>query len=317
MESISRRKFLRLAGLAGGAGLLAACSSAPPAQSPTSVPAAPQPTAAPASAQSTAAPAAAPAKGATRDLLTVATSGEPGNLDATTSVLTPSRMLFEQIYDPLVHRTPDRKLVGKLAESWELVNDTTWRFRLRKGVKFTNGEDFNADSVKFSLEHLADPKSQASGTMGSFKEAKIVDPYTVDVITKAPDPLWIATLTDEFFMVPPKYYQEKGAEYVATHPVGTGPFVFKEWVKADHITLTANKDYWGGAPKVNTVIWRTIPEDATRIAALERGEVDIVTDIPPSLANDLVKGGKVNIGSSQDPNTAYVGFNEAHDAVKD
>lgn len=305
---MSRRDLLTLVSAAGvslGAGsLLAGCQSPSPARS-----------ALPGQPAATGAPAATVA--VIREKLSIAQAGEPPSMDPTTAVQTPARMLFNQVYSALTHRQPDGKLVPRLAEKWERPNDTTVRFYLRKGVKFTNGEDFNADSVKFTMDRYADPKSQAANSVATIREVKVIDAYTVDFITKVPDPLLLPVSADQWFMVPPKYYQEKGAAYVAANPVGTGPFILKEWVKADHITVTANKDYWGGPPKVQTVVWRFIPEDATRVAAVERGEVDLAIDLPPAMAGQLKKNQQINITTAPDPAIVHVGFNMTRPIFKD
>ncbi len=321
-KELSRRRFVQLIGLSGAASLLAACgSTTAPAGSTVTVEggtgsgATPVPARGVSSVPATG--AASGAKTATRDKLTIGLNTEPGSLDASTDVNTTSRLLFINIYDPLVHRDAQGKLVGKLAESWEQVNDTTLRFHLRKGVTFHNGEEFTADSVKFSFGRYADPKSQAAAKTSTIQEVRVIDPYTADVITKDPDPILIGNITDGFFMLPSKYYQEKGATTVGTQPVGTGPFVFKEWTKADHITMTANKDYWGGAPKVQTVTFRFIPEDATRVAGLQTGELDITVGLPPALANQLKSNKDVTLSTALDPAIVHVGLKCNDPILKD
>ncbi|HSR12693.1 MAG TPA: ABC transporter substrate-binding protein, partial [Thermodesulfobacteriota bacterium] len=190
-----------------------------------------------------------------------------------------------QMFDTLLVRDADIKIKPHLAESYKLVNDTTWDFKLRKGVKFHNGEDFNAATVKFVLERMADSKLKLRQTVfqGVIDRVDIVDDYTVRIITKKPYPVMDAMLSIYGQAIPPKYFQEKGAEYFATHPVGTGPYKFVRWVKDDNILLEANQAYWRGAPKIKKVMFRPIPEATTRVAALQTQEADIITNIPPHL----------------------------------
>ena len=177
------------------------------------------------------------------------------------------------------------RLTGGLAESWRLVSPTTYQFKLRRGVKFHNGEPFNADAVKFSIERqLNHPKSRAKAALAPVERVEVVDEHTVNVVSKGPFPVLLARTTyagsGSVVMLPPKYVQEKGDDF-ALHPIGTGAFKFVEWVKGDRVTLEANPDYWRGKPKVQRVTFRFVPETATRIASLLNGETDIIENVPP------------------------------------
>lgn len=225
-------------------------------------------------------------------------------------------MLYSNIYDPLVHRDHSGGFVPKLAEKWEYADEVTLRFTLRKGVTFHNGEEFNSDSVKFTIERYSDPKSQAATKVATIAEVNVVDDHTVDFVTKAPDPILFGDLVDGFFMVPPKYYQDVGPQKMAVEPVGTGPFVFKEWVQGDRLVLTANKDYWAGAPKVNNLTFRFVPEDSTRLAGLQNGELDIVNDLPPALAKDLKGNDQITLSTATDPAIVHVGLKFSDEIMK-
>jgi peptide/nickel transport system substrate-binding protein len=169
-----------------------------------------------------------------------------------------------------------------LATSWEAVNDTTWIFHLRKGVKFHNGEEFNAEAVRFSIDRVLNPATKARwrANFTFIDRVDIVDPFTVKIITKTPAPLLITNLGFGMLIVPPEYFKEKGDDYIATHPIGTGPFKFVRWVKDDEVVFEANENYWAGSPKIKTVVFKPIPEDSTRVAALLGGDVDIVKKVP-------------------------------------
>jgi peptide/nickel transport system substrate-binding protein len=189
-----------------------------------------------------------------------------------------------QTFDPLVKRGKGAKLTPALAVRWEPVDATTWRFYLRKGVKWHDGVAFTAADVKDSLDYALDPKviygsrrriSQVSGS-------KVVDDHTIDIMTKKPFPTLILGLSD--IPIQAKHHHEKvGAKGMAKHPLGTGPFVFSKWVPGDRYELTANKNYWGGAPKVDKIVLRQIPEGSTRVASLLAGEVHIAEEIPVDL----------------------------------
>jgi len=223
--------------------------------------------------------------GAAKDTIVIAQGVDPTTLDPQNHYETPAFNVCLNIFDTLLQRTPDIKIEPLLATSYKLINDTTWEFKLRKGVKFHNGEDFNAAVVKFSLERMADPKLKLRQTafQGVIDRVDIIDDYTVRVITKKPYPILDAQLCLIGAMIPPKYVQEKGPAYIATNPVGTGPYKLVSWVKDDQLVLQANEKYWRGAPKIKKVIFRPIPEATTRVAGLQTQELDIIVNIPPHL----------------------------------
>jgi peptide/nickel transport system substrate-binding protein len=257
------------------------------------------------------APSAGPQSSAANvpDKVVVALSGDALGLDATSTTNLNSRIMYTAIYDPLISSDAQGNLEPRLAEKWERLNDTTWRIYLRKGVKFQNGEAFNSASVKFSLDRYRDPKISASGgRYGGYESVKIVDDYTVDVVLKTPDALFLPNVANFLYMVPPKYYSEHDSAYINNHPVGTGPYVFKEWMPGDHATFTANADYYRGAPKIQTITFRIIADPLTRVAALLSGEVDIVQDLPPDQIATLSSGNKATLSRLSGPRTVYLGL---------
>ena len=156
------------------------------------------------------------------------------------------------------------------------------RFKLRRGVSFHNGEPFDADAVKFSIERYLDPATGYPGLffVNSISRVEVRDSHTVDIITKYPDAILLNRLAGLVLMVPPQYIKEKGAEYFAQNPVGTGAFIFKEWEKGSHVKLSANKNYWlKGFPKVGGLVFKFIPYEK-QLEALFSGKVDLLTDLP-------------------------------------
>lgn len=189
------------------------------------------------------------------------------------------------MFDMLVFRDKDLNLVPWLATEWHMVDDHTWQFKLREGVEFHNGEPFNAEAVKFSIERLINPETGSPIVeLRHVTGVEVVDEYTVNIRTKDPDPLIPNKLT--MFggvMVPPKYIQEYGDQHFALNPVGTGPFKFVEWRRDSHLVMEANENYWGGAPEVPYLVFHSIPDDASRVAALQTGEIDITTNLPADI----------------------------------
>ena len=169
-----------------------------------------------------------------------------------------------------------------LVTSWQVVDPLTWRLKLREGVLFHNGEPFNAEAFKYSIELQKAVETGIRNYVIGIKEVKVVDTYTVDLVTAAPSPLTIPNLS-AIYIYPPKYTEEVGKGF-SDHPIGTGPFVFGEWVKGDHITLTANTKYWNtdlwpAGPPVSQVTYRFCPDTTTKLAMLQRGEVQLIDNV--------------------------------------
>ena len=227
---------------------------------------------------------------APKDTVIIAQGVDATTLDPHMHQETPTYNVCRNIYSALVTRTPDEKIVPDLAVSWKVLNDTTWQFKLRKGVKFHNGEEFDANAVKFSIERVINPKTHSPqiSDLNAIDHVDVIDKYTVNIVTKKPYPILLARLFNHF-IIPPKYFKEKGADYLALHPVGTGPYVFKKWYKDEKIELVANKNYYRGAPKVKKLIFRPIPEASSRIAELLTGGVDIITNVPPDKLKEIEK----------------------------
>jgi peptide/nickel transport system substrate-binding protein len=206
-------------------------------------------------------------------------------MDPHMSTSDPDVKVLFNIYDNLIFRGPDNKLYPGLATEWKNLNDTTWQFKLRRGVKFHNGEPFNAEVAKFSLERTfpsGDPRVMTRSMLSTCQRVDVVDPYTINVITKAPDPLLLDRIAWYGGQIIPKaYYTKVGADEFNAKPVGTGPLKLLERVKDDHTTFEANKDWFGGKLAFERITYKPMPEPAARVAALLKGEADIITVLPP------------------------------------
>lgn len=174
-----------------------------------------------------------------------------------------------------------------LATSWKRIDDLTMQFKLREGVRFHNGEEFTSEAIKFNIDRIQgrvhpDFKGWVLSYYEIIDRAEPVDKYTVNVITKRPDPILLNRMGGfHTRVVPPKYYTENSPEHVATNPVGSGPYRFVSWVRDGDLVMEANEDYWGGAPEIKKIIFRTAPEASTRVSALLAGDADLVTAVPP------------------------------------
>ena len=208
--------------------------------------------------------------------LTIGLIADAVHLDPQAGEELSSNIMFYHIYDPLVRRSADLTFEPGLAESWELVDDVTWHFKLRQGVRFHNGNILTPRDVVFTLERL---KASLMSTLGrnieSFRE---VDANTVEIKTFRP----YAVLPNDLagiLILNEAHVKEVGEAQVDLQPVGTGPYRLAQWTKEDRLVLEAFDDYWAGAPTIKTVTFRPITNPATRTAALLTGEVDIVQDL--------------------------------------
>lgn len=208
--------------------------------------------------------------------LTIGLTSDAVNLDPQAGEELSSNILFYHIYDPLVRRNADLTFGPGLAESWELTDDTTWVFKLRKGVKFHNGTEFKASDVVFTLDRLK--KSLMANLGANISAFRAIDDYTVEIKTPRP----YAVLPNDLaavLILSEKYAKEVGDEQLDLKPIGTGPYKLVEWMKEDHLKLEANADYFSGPPAIDTVTFRPITNGATRTAALLTGEVDVIQDL--------------------------------------
>jgi peptide/nickel transport system substrate-binding protein len=213
------------------------------------------------------------------------------------------------MYGQLVRFSPDLKILPDLAVSWKILDDVTWEFKLRQGVKFQNGEPFNAAAAKYSIERARNwEKSELRGQTPDFKELIAVDDYTLRMVTKRPEPEVLLQLT-YISMVPPKYFSEQDPAFLATHPVGTGPYKFVKWVKDDHIEMVRTDSWYGGKPDFEKVIFRPIPANPTRVAALVSREIDVCMDVSIPDIPRVEKNAATYVSRSPSTRYIYVTFN--------
>ena len=219
-----------------------------------------------------------------RDLVVADDVTDPMTLDPHKQFSEKNHTICQQIFDGLIRFGPDGKIEPALAVSWQRIDATRTRFKLREGVDFHNGEPFDSAAVRFSLERYLDPGTgfPARAFIDSIDRVETPDRYTVDIVTKYPDGILLNRLAGFILIAPPKYIAEKGGDYFASHPVGTGAFVFRSWEKGKRIVLSANRKYWlSGSPRLEGLVFKFIPQ-AGQLAALFSGEVDLITDLPGS-----------------------------------
>ncbi len=242
--------------------------------------------------------------------ITIARAFDIAGLDP--GFLTENAQVVDNIFDTLVTRNENMELVPSLAESWQQVEDTVWEFKLRQDVEFTNGEKFNAEAVKYSIDRVLNPDNNAPtlSYISTVKEVKVVDDYTVQIITNESDPL-IPTRFSRYptEVVAPAYAEEVGQEEFAQNPIGTGPYQFESWDKGTSVTLVRNDKYWGEAPEVAKVTFKAIPEASTRVSALLNGEVDLITGVSADDRDKINSSDKAYLSTvDRAGNIVYVGF---------
>jgi peptide/nickel transport system substrate-binding protein len=219
-----------------------------------------------------------------------ATTMDPGR---STQVLTVN--YFYNLYDALTRWDNTLKLQPGLATSWKNVNETTWEFTLRQGVKFHDGAPLTAEDVKATLERNLQPgKTVVQPGFATIEAVQIVNPTTIRIVTKKPDPLLLVRVAQMGAQIlPARLTTDEGVKELARKPIGTGAYKFVEWVKDERLVMEANRDWWGWEgrpPAIDRVVWKPVPEDFPRIVALEKGEADIITNVPPDRIKSIADG---------------------------
>jgi ABC-type transport system substrate-binding protein len=271
-----------------GSFLLAGCSqgTATPAvtQAPVATAVATQAPVATATAANTATVAPTATASKAGGSLVVRIPADVGNLDTHTDQLQAFRSLIQwEIYEPLVGYDKTGTMQGVLATSWENPQPTVWRFHLRQGVKFQDGSDFKADAVKYSLERVKDPTtgSWLVGSLTDLQTINVVDDFTIDLTLDKP----IASFLDKLSVI--GIVPVGSGDQLKSHPVGTGPFEFVEYVPNDHLTLKKNPNYWQpGLPYLDTLTFKPITDGSVAINDLQGGTIDVDTTMTPSEADN-------------------------------
>ncbi len=191
------------------------------------------------------------------------------------------------LWDTLVRIDDWLTLEPSLAESWRLIDNQTWEFTLRQGVTFHNGEPFDAEAVRFSVDRAQRlPDSlEPLGLTGGLITVEVVNTYTVRLATEKPMPN-LPYLVASLEILPPGRYQGQDDAAVASDPVGTGPYRFVSQEADGSVILDAFSDYWRGAPAVQRIVFRPVPDVTQRLEALQRGEAQLITDLPPARAEE-------------------------------
>ena len=251
-----------------------------------------------------------------------ANDGDANSMDPYTRSETFLLTFNQNMYDPLVRRDRALKVEPALAERWEQPDPLTWRFHLRHGVKFHEGQDFTADDVVFSYKRAIGPGSQINSYFQAVKEVKKIDDFTVDFITSVPDPIFLEEITQWVVMSkawceahgstePVDLTKTKEENYATRHANGTGPFIL-DIREPDRRTTMKNNPAWWDKPEHNLtdVSFNVIGNAATRVAALLAGDVDMIYTVPPQDMQRLSSTEGIKLRVSPELRTIFFGFDQ-------
>lgn len=259
--------------------------------------------------------------GGTGGDLVIANLSDAVSLDPAGVNDVPSYDIQTNIFERLVRPNEDMELVPSLATEWEAIDDVTWEFKLQEGVTFHDGSEFNAEVVKANIERVLDPEvaAPAANYLAMIEEVEVVDDHTIRFITEYP----FSALPSHFAhnvagMVSKEQIEadyesmEEGNEpgaVINENPIGTGYFKFEEWNPGAYVKLVKNEDYWDGEAKLDTVTFKVVSEDLTRIAELETGEAHITNPLSPSDREQVELADGVHVTEQGSVALDYIGFN--------
>jgi peptide/nickel transport system substrate-binding protein len=240
--------------------------------------------------------------------LRIGLSAEPSAIDPHFHNLTPNNGVLSHIFERLVETDPKNKLIPGLAASWKTVDDTTWEFKLRPGVKWHDGTPFTADDVIFTFERAPNVPNSPSSFAGMVKgkTVKKIDDLTIQISTPAPHPLMPNDLSNLLIISKKAGDGAKTEDYNSGKAaIGTGPYKFAAFVPGDRIEVVRNDDYWGGKQPWAKVSFKPIKAGPARVAALLAGDVDLVEDVPTADIERLKKEPKVQVSQGVSRRVIY------------
>ncbi|GGE27042.1 ABC transporter substrate-binding protein [Pullulanibacillus camelliae] len=246
--------------------------------------------------------------------LVVDKANDPSTLDPGLQYNTDSYTVYRNIFDNLIHRDPDtQKILPWVAKSWKQDSPTQWTFTIRDDISFQNGDKLTPDDVKFSLDRILDPsfKSPQYSNFSDISKVK-ASGNTVIITTSKPSATLLSKLVS-LSIVPKDYVKKKGDKDFNLHPMGSGPYALSEWKQGDQVVLTANKDYWNGAPEIKKVVFRNVPNAASRLADLQSGKADIAFSINPDDVSVVKSDPNLKVFSAPTERVAYLAFNALGD----
>ena len=238
----------------------------------------------------------------------IATESNGEHFDAQRG-LSSSAYIMMHVFDSLTRLDAEANLLPSLAESWELIDDTTWRFKIREGVTFHNGEKLDANVVKLNMDRLASETQSRASVGSTVVGAEVVDDFTIDIKTIDVDPLLPSKATN-FLIAAPSLVQDPDSDSTEfnRHPIGAGPYMFVEDVPGEYTRLEAFPDYWQGVPEATTLTFRIIPDSSVQVAELISGGVDVIENLTPDLVDFVNQSGQARAVETRSPNSHMIQF---------
>ncbi|API91609.1 MULTISPECIES: glutathione ABC transporter substrate-binding protein [Virgibacillus] len=268
-------------------------------------------------------------KDGSKKSLTVDLSADPVSLDPHAANDGTSLYVMNAMYDTLVAMNKDLEIEPALAESLEQIDDLVWEAKIRQGVKFHDGSELNAEVVKANLDRVRDPEvgSPLSFLFDMISTVKVIDDYTVQIETKFPFAALPSHLAHpgghmiSLEAIKKDYQQmEDGGEpftYINENPIGTGYFKYDKRVNGEFVSLVKNEAYWGEQAKVDQVTFKTVPEDASRIAELRTGEADIIYPVNPNDVKQTNSNKGTAVHETESASMSYLGMNNSKEPFQD
>jgi peptide/nickel transport system substrate-binding protein len=224
----------------------------------------------------------------------------------------PESVINRHVFDMMTFRDSDTLEIEPLVvEDWTIVDDLTWEFKLVEGATFHDGSPVNAEAAVHTVERSMQDNIGDSGRVHQFapqnnvESVEEVDEYTFRINTSAPAPIML-DLMHSFEICPIEPYPMD--EENVDQPVGSGKYRFVEWVRDDHITLEANPDHWDGPPPIQEIVHRPVPEDSSRVIALQNEEAHIVVNVPPELVPQVEEADNARISDVEGGRSIFVGI---------
>ncbi|MEH7332506.1 ABC transporter substrate-binding protein [Neobacillus drentensis] len=254
---------------------------------------------------------------AKKDEIKVGLDVDAGTMDPRLSKDTSAKRVTELVYDGLVRLSDKLEAQPSLATKWENPDPTTWIFTLRENVKFHDGQPFTAEDVKYTYDTLIDPnfKAPSASLYTPIKSVEVIGTNQVKFTLKQPFAPLLSYLD---IGIVPKHIAEKNDNSLSSTPIGTGPYKMVEWDKNSKISFEANDSYWNGKPKTKKVTYFIIPDNSTRVASLESGDIDLVhSPLSPQDIKRIKGNDKFVVKEMEGLGFTYLNFNQKNPILSD
>lgn len=241
--------------------------------------------------------------------LVYANASDISSMDPRNATGTQTASILAHVFSSLVQTDEKGQIINDLAESYRNIDELTWEFKLKDGVTFQDGSKLTSEDVKYTIDTIRDSsKSYRLASDFSFMRVEVVDELNLKIITDEPFSGLLLRLN--YVKIIPRAYVEKvGDEEFAAKPIGSGPYKFVEWAKDEKVVLEAYDGYFGGRPAIDKITYRVIPEAASRIAALESGEADIIANVPTSQVPRLSEVKDIEVVGNPTTRVIFAGMN--------